>query len=847
MIHSIKEEEPDNHALRADTQPRPPTPGDKSMKKRLSILCVAAAQSWAFIACAAVPRQEYDALILQARAGDYEPALAMLRRHALEHPQDLRATYDRILISSWAGHGAETIAAYEGLQPAPNRPPADVLEATARAYRDARQWDKARHLFSEGRRLFPDRPGFAVGEIMVLTDAGRQAEALALASDATAKWPEDADLQLALAYAHRSRRANGEVLLRTSRAQTLAPGKPYVNREYILALQQSGLSEPALRLAEQHPGLLSDAELRHLQADHAAELTRIAAMPARNESERFDVADRVLGIYDRLIPQWEALGEEARQDTLRLRFDRLHALHARARMSDIVQEYERLRAQGVAVPRYALNVVAAAYLHLRRPEQARDLYHRLVFDEPDDGEEPGVRLANQTGLFYALQESQQYEEADKILEQLRASQPQWRRVKGQPEPLPNEYNLYAQHTVALGKLYANDTVAAERALAHMVEQAPNNSSLRSSLASAYRAREWPRRSEVELKMAETLTPRNLDVEIGQVETAMALQEWRQAELLLQDISARYPENLRVRRLMQDWETHNKAELRVSGYRDLDSGGPATGNGGFGMETVLYSAPLRHDWRVFGGAGYAAGEYDEGEARYRWLRTGVEWRGRDLTAEAEVSAHSYGQGVKPGFRVSASLDLNDQWQIGAMGELRSRQTPLRALLNDVSSNSAGVWLRWRANERREWRLALTPSRFSDGNRRISALLSGRERLYTAPRARLDLELEAYASHNSNEEAMYFNPRSDFMLLPTLSLTHTLYRHYETALEQKFTLGAGVYAQKGYGPGAVGALGYGIRYRRGNTFDVGVSISGVSRPYDGQRERELRVMLDMNLRF
>src|SRR5690606_2695753 len=181
--------------------------------------------------------------------------------------------------------------------------------------------------------------------------------------------------------------------------------------------------------------------------------------------------------------------------------------------------------------------------------------------------------------------------------------------------------------------------------------------------------------------------------------------------------------------------------------------------------------------------------------YRWIRTGVEWRGRDLTAEAEVSAQNYGQGTKTGFRASAALDLNDQWQIGASGELRSRQTPLRALLNDISSDSAALWVRWRANERREWRLTLTPTRFSDGNRRISMLLSGQEQLYTAPRAHLDLGFEAYASHNTEENVPYFNPRSDFMLLPTLNLTHTLYRHYENELEQRFTLGAGMYSQKG----------------------------------------------------
>ena len=42
-------------------------------------------------------------------------------------------------------------------------------------------------------------------------------------------------------------------------------------------------------------------------------------------------------------------------------------------------------------------------------------------------------------------------------------------------------------------------------------------------------------------MAETLTPRNIGVENGQGFTALALQEWRQAEALSRDTLARAPE------------------------------------------------------------------------------------------------------------------------------------------------------------------------------------------------------------------------------------------------------------------------------------------------------------------
>jgi biofilm PGA synthesis protein PgaA len=46
----------------------------------------------------------------------------------------------------------------------------------------------------------------------------------------------------------------------------------------------------------------------------------------------------------------------------------------------------------------------------------------------------------------------------------------------------------------------------------------------------------------------------------------------------------------------------------------------------------------------------------------------------------------------------------------------QQTPLRALRNGVSANRGEGWLRWYQNERREYRVSVAASRFTDHNRR-----------------------------------------------------------------------------------------------------------------------------------
>ncbi|MBB1626955.1 poly-beta-1,6 N-acetyl-D-glucosamine export porin PgaA [Achromobacter sp. UMC71] len=804
---------------------------------------LAPALAWAAPAWAA-QGNDYDALIARARAGDYEPALAMLRQQGPDASR--QAVYDHIVIAGWAGRPAEAVAAYETL-PSTAALPADIQLAAARAYRDLRRWPEALTAFRAGQHRHPGQAAFTAGEIMTLADAGQTAAA----RDAGQAWikrePRNADARLALSYVHVRLRQPYEALHQADQALAIAPGTPYVLREYIDALSRARMAGQALALARQHPDLYGAAELRRFEADAVAQQVRLASMPTRSEAERFVIADRALARYAELIPAWQALGEPAQADVVRARIDRLHALHARVRMAELVAEYEALQVQGVAVPRYALNDVASAYLYLRQPEKARDLYRQVAAGEAWRQDDPEDRLSTETGLYYALAEAEQFDQTAPVTDAVGSGYAPWLYYKGQATRNPNDLKLASAQTVASARLLADDTVAAQQQLEDMVANAPNNSTLRADLASAYRKRDRPRASERELKLAETLAPRALSVENGQGFTAMDLQEWRQAEALSADTLARAPDDLTSRRLAREWEVHNKAELRIEGYRGLASDSPVNGNGDFGIDAVLYSPPIDYNWRAFGGGGYATGDFEEGRGNYRWLRTGVEWRGRDLTVEGEVSTHSYGYGVKPGLRLSAAYDLDDHWQVGGGGEVMSRDTPLRALTNDISSNRLSGYVRWRANERREWTLSLAPSRFSDGNQRWELGLAGRERVYTAPHLKADLTLDLSTQRNSRDDAPYFNPRSDLMLLPGARVTHTLYRRYETAWEQIGTIGAGAYTQQGYGTGGVIALGYGQRYRANDVLDMGAMVTGISRPYDGQRERELRITFDLAYRF
>ena len=44
-----------------------------------------------------------------------------------------------------------------------------------------------------------------------------------------------------------------------------------------------------------------------------------------------------------------------------------------------------------------------------------------------------------------------------------------------------------------------------------------------------------------------------------------------------------------------------------------------------------------------------------------------------------------------------------------------------------------------------------------------------------------------------------------------------------------------------------IGYGQRYRWNDVLDAGANLSLISRPYDGDRERDLRLLVDLTYRF
>ncbi|BBP74057.1 MULTISPECIES: poly-beta-1,6 N-acetyl-D-glucosamine export porin PgaA [Pseudomonas] len=801
---------------------------------------------WSGLACADA---SYDQLIRQARNGDYAPALSQLRQLPAGQ-QTTGQVSDHLQIAGWAGLDSEVVTVYES-SGAHRTLPVPALTATARAYRNLKRWDDAERVYRLALTREPQSLDAQLGLAVTQADGGDPQEAVRRARELVARQPDDPSRRLALGYALTRAGDRYGALFEYDQAFLRASDNPEVAREYLFALERARLPEPALRLARNHPQLIGPLPVARLEGELAAERVRLAEFASRSERERFVVADRALADYEQLLANW-ASNPDARDDVVRWRIDRMGALKARARSAEVLVEYQKLIDEGVTIPTYALRWVAASYLDVRQPETATQLY-RQVLSAPDA--DPADRVDDTTALFYALLESDKPQEAREVAQTLAKNESPRVELKGLPIGNPSDSWMDAQQLNAQVGLYDNAVPDSEQGLEALFEQVPGNIGLRVAMAQMYLARDWPRRAEYLNKETEALAPRDRGLEVAQGYTALDLQEWRQLDALTDDLVERFPENRQVQRLQRLRDVHDMAELRVEAYTGKSFGGGSdsepgavTGSRDYGLETVLYSPPINEDWRLFAGAGYAFGKFTEGDAQRRWQRLGVERRTRDMTLEAEVSNQSYGEGNKIGARLAAALDIDDHWQYGGSLERLSAATPLRALKNGISANSASAFLRWRANESREWKLAVTPSRFSDGNRRIETVLTGREGLYSAPHVQVDLGLEVSTSHNTkSDDVPYFNPKSDFSVLPTVNVNHILYHRYETVWSQQFQVGAGSYSQRDHSTGAMALLGYGQRVSWNDVLDAGALVSWLSRPYDGDRERDLRLTVDLTYRF
>lgn len=777
----------------------------------------------------------YEQQIQQARNGNYVSFLDYLQHYQ----QHFSLTPDRVAdwmqVALWAGRDDEVIRLWQRYQ-VHMALPARGIAAAAQACRNLKRWQTSLELWQQARRLAPDNDDYRIGHIKTLADARRDEQALREASQLVAEQQSIPHLQ-ALSYVYLRQGKNWDRLAIDIRTLDIAPENPQALADLIATLTLNRINAPAIALSEGAD--LSPAQRRNLQLNAAAELVRLADTSSRGEKARYTLAQAALNRYSEMLSRWR-YDPQAGPDIIRARIDRLGALYVHGDYGKLIDEYEALTSAQQTIPSWAMSWVISAWLAEKKVGSALAIMQR----------HPEYLVALQENgheLFFALQDSGQYRAAQEYVERVIQTSPYTRRVFGSSAMEPNDQWLDGQSLHFQYLLTTNALPAAEKLAHRLATTAPGNQGLRIDYAALLLARGLPRAAERELKIAEVREPSNIVLERQQAYVAMALQEWRQMELLIDDVAERTPRDLASQRLLRAREVHHMAELRINTGQGIYSDNPISGTHDFTWDSAIYGPPLADNWRLFAGSRFTKGNFTEGKGSSRSLAGGVEWRPRDYWAELELSSNHFHGTSKPGARLSVGHNLNDRWLVGGELERLSRSTPLRALRSGISANRGEGWIRWYQNERREYRFSAAASRFSDQNHRQEYAFYGKERLWQTPLLSVDLEPGLSASLNTRSDTIYYNPKRDFSASAALSANHMLYQHYDTAWSQQLTAGGGIYWQKKYEPGAIALLRYGQRVRWNNVLDTGVTLSWDKRPYDGKRESNLFVSIDVNLRF
>lgn len=614
--------------------------------------------------------------------------------------------------------------------------------------------------------------------------------------------------------------------------ESLAARFPDDDDLYVLrvhTLGEIGARQKAWQLYRARPQLFSAEETQRIELDRlAAAISGSMFYAATPEARRMAGLEAENAVQDYLqrsgtttVPQ-------------RLRYDRMLLLNELKRHEEVVAEYGRARAEGLAVPAYAAAAVGDSLLALRRPEDALAALRIATAANPQDTN-AGIQQA------YALSEAERFGPALDLLDEHVAGNEPWRWAAGARQSHSNWKRYDAEINRALMASYAEDLPGAQATLEPLLDIAPRNSGLNAALGMLYARRGWVERGLRHQRIATTQDPDNVSALIGQSESMMRLQRDDLAAPIVAELGGRYPDAAQVQRLQRDWERHRgwrwQIETAASDSRGSGANSPQGAEGAH--HAFRIESPLVDDrWRLIVGGDDRSAEFGGRIVRDRRGWAGVDYAfdrlGWRLVANRSVDALD-----------SAGLSFDLQWRFsdtidgGLVAHHHDPDASLQARAAGIQADSFGLSLAWNRDERTGVSAALQQSRYDDGNRRDAVSLRYDQRLLTRPHLSLTGTAGAYASRGSRDDAPYFNPRRDSSFEYTLKADHLAWRRYERHFRHRLSLTAGQYRQDGFDSAWIASAQYEHEWRLapGRVLTYGARWG---RPvYDGDREEHLGV--------
>jgi biofilm PGA synthesis protein PgaA len=764
------------------------------------------------------PDSPHARAIELARAGEFHESLALIDELRAADTANLQLRYDQIVVLGWAGRDEEAIAVAAEIDA--KHAPDYVLHSVAKSQRNLGHFEDAAESYASLLQQSDRDIEARVGLAMVYADAGRFADArqvLGAHPD-----PENSHVRLSLTEGYILER-QGRPLEALASYQVVLdsePGNRAALRATVLLLRSILLPQEALVLARQHPGVVSDDEIVHLEADVAALRIRFGAQSSYPAAQKFVGTDKALSDLDELLARNE-LAPAVRQ---RLLYDRVVALTDRLRSAEAIEEFETELAQTEDLPVYVLAAVGRSYLHQRKPELARHYLETALERDPHN-------IEIQFRLFYAYTDLQEHKRALTLAQTLVQNLPPVRQIPDTGLIRSSEEYLRAVIMVGLARAYADQLAQSQLHFEHLSASLPHNTDIRQELANVYRWRGWIDRALSEYAQVLAVEPGLISARVGNAHTQLDNRDYASVERELVYLQERYPFEPAVAGLEKRWDIHNRQALTVDAGTGQSSGS-TFGENQYEVEAAWYSAPLAYRYRAFVTSHDAFAEFPEGDLHRKRIGAGAEYRHKRWLASAQLSGGRDGGDL--GLRGSIDYRINDYFEVGGRLETHSNSMPLRGERAGISSDLFGLSAAYSRHESTVVEGGLVLQDFSDGNASRSLYVNGRQHVVNWAEYKLSLLGSIYTSRSNEDDVPYFSPRSSFSWSVGVSNDWLMYRRYDFGLWHNLTGTLGQVDQSGYGPESTWSLDYRFYADFDPRWGAYIGLRRNSNVYDGTRE-------------
>ncbi|OJA04744.1 poly-beta-1,6 N-acetyl-D-glucosamine export porin PgaA [Halomonas sp. QHL1] len=763
-----------------------------------------------------------EALVIQARQGALETSIDGLQ--TLYHQtRDVRVREDLVALLVRAGRHQEALAVCTWCQ-TENYSDSELANL-AGAARSAGEYEQALELFRTLTYRDPSNAQGWLGQSLVHTDMGNYtlADISLQQYNQVAGTTTTAGLEARGYLASQTANAMQELDAR----QTLVAQDPGNTSElhalYRLAVGL-GASSAARRIMQTNPDVFTENDRLWLTYYEGVTDIRLGIhtdQPTRTRSGLAQL-NSVLS------------SAEAPQELITIaEYDKVVALAELRRFSEAEALAVRLESQHGQLPSYVARARAHALNGMGRPNEAITLYENLIRQSPAQATNPDDPLNE--GLFYSYTDAQRFRDADRLLEEWRANEPEQRLDFTQTVRIENpNYQKVLMLGVLLDAWRGRTDEASER-LAEYQSQAPADPYLWLLKGDIERDRGLPRRAEESFQQAiPLLSPEQQEgAEHGILLSRLQRGQWKGTTTeIAKEISEARPSASRDD-MAREWRELRAPQLSSSFERSKGSGSGTQASREWTYEVLLEGPRNDNGSRPFAQRIGQFGEFDDENLYASYNVAGYEW---NLHPATVTLAAGHGSQLNEDFMALAELQYAPTDHISTtLGvEINTSDTPLRALRDGINADRYRAELAYRRDERGAGAIGVMATDFDDSNLRQSVYGYWDQTLYHLDRWQINAEVQASASRNDEVEASYFNPERDASLAGVLSVDYEIPLDYRQSFIQTFSLGSGRYWQKDYDSENTWSVGYQHSWELAPNVSFEYGIARERAVYDGVPE-------------